>query len=165
MSIWFFRILYLSIIILPISSRTIHTATPPPLPPALLKYITTINSKLNETLYPTNSTLQKIDPPLYQALVDLQNASFPALKIISDGNIPNDTWLNHTEVRLFNQRGMTVLNMLADCIITPKNIPLEMELAAMKDIVEYIDLPGKTVDPQLSREVQIVVNATLEKVS
>ena len=128
MSIWFFPIFFLTINLLPIHRRVCQAvAVPSTVPPAIQKYILTITSKLNETLYPTNSTLQKIDPPLYQALVDLQNASFPALTIIS-----NDTWLNNTEVQLLNQHGITILTMLADRVITLKNIPLEMELAAMK---------------------------------
>ena len=59
---------------------------------------------------------------------------------------------------------MTVINMLSDRIFTLANIPLETELAAMKDIVIYIDLPGKSIDPRLTKEVQAVVNGTLEKV-
>ena len=71
MSDWPFRILSLSIIFLPISWTM-----------ALQKYVSTITTKLNETLYSTNSTLANIDPQrLYQALIDLQNVSFPALEI------------------------------------------------------------------------------------
>ena len=71
MSVWPFRILSLSIIFLPISWTM-----------ALQKYVSTITTKLNETLYSTNSTLANIDPQrLYQALIDLQNVSFPALEI------------------------------------------------------------------------------------
>ncbi|CAF4598843.1 unnamed protein product, partial [Rotaria sp. Silwood2] len=131
---------------------------PSQLPPALRNFILTISSYLNETLYPQNSTLAISDPELFAALTNLHQASLPVLKIISNVTIPNNTWVIYDEVKEFNQIGIQAMDLLSARILTPTKIPLEMELAAMADIIQFIELPDKSVDEQLSKEVQIIVD-------
>jgi hypothetical protein len=137
---------------------------PADLPVDLRRFYLMISSKLNETLYPLNSTVSETDPTLFELLTELQNKSFPVLTIISDSSIPNNTWLSYPAVAQFNQIGVRLINALASRILTPDKVSLEIELAAMKDIIQYLELPRKSIDTSFGDEVQIIVNQILDKV-
>lgn len=101
------------------SSTNAQMPDPSQLPPALRNLFLTISSHLNETLFPSNSTLAESDPSLFAALTNLQQASVPALKIISNTTIPNNTWVTYNDIKAFNQIGIDVVELLSDRILTP----------------------------------------------
>ena len=138
---------------------------PSELPPALQKYFLLISAHLNETLYPENGTLAQTDPGLYQMLTKLYRASSPAIDIVANASIANNTWLNFNAIQQLNQVGLELFNALFARILIPSKIPLEVELNAMKDIINYIDLPGKSVDIPLGQDVQVIINRIAEKLT
>jgi hypothetical protein len=148
-----------------IGSTMTQITDPSQLPPALQKFFFTISSSLNTTLHPYNSSLPDSDPQLFQALTELQAASWPVLDIISNTTIPNNTWLSFHAVQELNRIGIETLEILSARILTSDRVPLQMELAAMKDVVDYLELPDQILDEQYGKEVQSIVDGLLDKVS
>ncbi|UJR12434.1 hypothetical protein I4U23_016610 [Adineta vaga] len=159
----FIHIFQVVMLLFTVSSITAQMPDPSQLPPALRTFYLTIISNLNETLNPPNSTLAIHDPRLFQALTNLHRASFPALDIISNLSIPNNTWVTYNQVKEFNRLGVEVLDLLSARVLTRESIPQAMELAAMEDVINFIELSDKSPDEQVSKQVQPIVNSILEK--
>lgn len=158
-------VVFLLLLIVNFSTLLEQPTDPSDLPPDLQKYFLVISSNLNETLYPENGTLSQTDPELYQMLTKLYQSSFPAIDILTNASIANNTWLNFSVIQQLNQIGLELFNALSARIMIPSKIPLDTELNAMKDIINYIDLPGKSIDIPLGQEVQTIINGIAEKLT